>query len=543
MSLGALNKQNTYRFYPHLLILSVFIIVLLVSNPGFSLSTSTSKIKSTTSSFESSLVKTSNSPKVYFLDGSTRYLIENVDVYVDYIKLGPLRIVDQEYLESFSFGGALPNIVGSTSNSDVFLIKSGYKMRFSSCDSVADYGLQCSQNIKLSPSQLQMFSDGHVVSKLAKSSYNNAVYYIDGGEKRRIASMADLYALGVGDTITIVSDSMLNTLPEGDKVVTSGSLIKTADSVKVYAVSNWSESPSVLAVNSFYHTVDLGLSNNFTVVSNDQMEKYSIGSTLKTTVKCGSVTYVGTNGVLYEIEPALYDHFGFSSGDFLDIGEVCERLNISQTKMSRFIKYGVSIYRMDDGAKRKFSSYSAFAENGGESATIIPVSFSFANSLVTGSEIHATAPRGELEIAYDLHARVNSERAARGLPALAWNSYLYNNSRNWSIQMANSNSFAHSNLYPLLNTFYVAAENIGLAGAGAKSGAIHKAWMNSTGHRINLLGRNLDVVGIGVYCAPDGRMWVTQQFGRWPNSALPATFGPTPPLNPIVRNDGGGATC
>jgi uncharacterized protein YkwD len=154
---------------------------------------------------------------------------------------------------------------------------------------------------------------------------------------------------------------------------------------------------------------------------------------------------------------------------------------------------------------------------------------------------NSTGP--EANIAADMFSRVNAERAARGLPALAWNGSLANSARGWSVSMSQNNNFAHSNLYPLLQQFHTAAENIGLGGKGATSGAIHRAWMNSTGHRVNLLGRNLDVIGIGVYCAPDGRLWVTQQFGRWPNSALPSGFGPTPELNPIVRGDGGGPTC
>ena len=82
-----------------------------------------------------------------------------------------------------------------------------------------------------------------------------------------------------------------------------------------------------------------------------------------------------------------------------------------------------------------------------------------------------------------------------------------------------------------------------MGGQGTRAGAIHTAWMNSTGHRVNLLARNLDVIGIGVYCSADGKMWATQQFGRYVNSALPSGFGPTPPLNPITRGDGGGPTC
>ena len=149
----------------------------------------------------------------------------------------------------------------------------------------------------------------------------------------------------------------------------------------------------------------------------------------------------------------------------------------------------------------------------------------------------------EANIAADMFARVNAERRARGLSELQWNSGLANNARDWSVTMSRNNSFAHSNLYPLLQQFNTAAENIGLGGRGTRSGSLHNAWMNSTGHRVNLLARNLDVIGIGVYCAPDGRLWATQQFGRWPNSPLPSGFGPTPSVNPIVMGDGGGPTC
>ncbi len=160
----------------------------------------------------------------------------------------------------------------------------------------------------------------------------------------------------------------------------------------------------------------------------------------------------------------------------------------------------------------------------------------------SGTTVNNGTP-AENSIAADMFSRVNAERAARGLPALRWNGSLATNARNWSMSMSGSNNFAHSNLYPLLQQYQTAAENIGVGGSGTRSGAIHTAWMNSTGHRVNLLAPNLDVIGIGVYCAPDGRLWATQQFGRYPNSSLPSGFGPTPSANPIVMGDGGGPTC
>ena len=149
----------------------------------------------------------------------------------------------------------------------------------------------------------------------------------------------------------------------------------------------------------------------------------------------------------------------------------------------------------------------------------------------------------ETNIAQDMFNRANAERTARGLRALTWDNALAQNARNWSRSMSANNNFSHSNIYPLLQRFQTAAENIGVGGGGATSGAIHNAWMKSTGHRVNLLAPNLDVVGIGVFCGPDGRMWATQQYGRYVNSSLPSGFGSTPSQDPIVRGDGGGPRC
>ena len=109
--------------------------------------------------------------------------------------------------------------------------------------------------------------------------------------------------------------------------------------------------------------------------------------------------------------------------------------------------------------------------------------------------------------------------------------------------MKNGAGFRHSDLHPLLGRFHIAAEHIGTGPAGVTSGSMHVAWMKSTTHRVNLLAPNLEVVGVGVYCAPDGSLWVTQNFGRFPGSSLPWDFGPTPPQNPIVRNDSSGTGC
>ncbi|MFZ4514949.1 MAG: CAP domain-containing protein [Acidimicrobiia bacterium] len=149
----------------------------------------------------------------------------------------------------------------------------------------------------------------------------------------------------------------------------------------------------------------------------------------------------------------------------------------------------------------------------------------------------------EQRIAREMFNKLNGERVNRGLPTLTWDTALAQRATEWSSAMGNGEGFHHSSLQPLIGRFSIAAENIGTGPLGVTSGAMHVAWMQSTTHRVNLLAPNLEVVGIGVVCAPDGTMWATQNFGRFPTSALPWDFGPTPAQDPIAQPDRGGATC
>ncbi len=143
----------------------------------------------------------------------------------------------------------------------------------------------------------------------------------------------------------------------------------------------------------------------------------------------------------------------------------------------------------------------------------------------------------------DLFTRVNAERQARGLPALHYDARLATFARAWSATMSVS-GFRHSDIRRLFEgRFNFVGENIASAsGPGASAGAIHNMWMHSDGHRENLLAAAYDVIGIGVYCAPDGTMWATQNFGRHASlgNGPPLTL---PPANPIVRGDPGPFKC
>lgn len=110
----------------------------------------------------------------------------------------------------------------------------------------------------------------------------------------------------------------------------------------------------------------------------------------------------------------------------------------------------------------------------------------------------------------------NQERAKEGLKPLATDAALMNTARAKSADMSKNNYFSHTS--PTLGSpfdqmkakgiqYKAAAENIAMGQRTAEE--VVKGWMNSPGHRANIMNGNLTHIGIG-YDA-QGHYW-TQQF-------------------------------
>jgi uncharacterized protein YkwD len=107
-----------------------------------------------------------------------------------------------------------------------------------------------------------------------------------------------------------------------------------------------------------------------------------------------------------------------------------------------------------------------------------------------------------IEVEQLLIEATNAERARFGLPALEVDFNLMSTSRRHTAWMANSGAFRHGS-YPV-------AENIAL-GQESVSEAI-RSWMNSSGHRANILGSRYSKIGVAAYQGGNGKIYWTQQF-------------------------------
>jgi hypothetical protein len=139
--------------------------------------------------------------------------------------------------------------------------------------------------------------------------------------------------------------------------------------------------------------------------------------------------------------------------------------------------------------------------------------------LLPGLSAVAESPKLTSVAEQYLFAAANAERAQRGLRPLKWAPTLHQAAQRHADEMASRESISHQ--YPgeadLADRgriagarFTVISENVAEAWSAPE---IHDAWMQSPGHRANLLDPRVDAVGISVI-QRDGQLYAVEDFDR-----------------------------
>jgi uncharacterized protein YkwD len=152
---------------------------------------------------------------------------------------------------------------------------------------------------------------------------------------------------------------------------------------------------------------------------------------------------------------------------------------------------------------------------------------------------------------------LNSERAANGLPALAWSPALLASAHRHNLAMASANVLSHqvpgeatmgARISAAGVNWHYAAENIGYTTNRTTAGAVGLQQMMynekapNDGHRVNILSRSSRYVGIDVAVGPNGKMWLTEDFSdatsaaTGPTFVIPGHFNQNVPLRDIARS-------
>ena len=125
-----------------------------------------------------------------------------------------------------------------------------------------------------------------------------------------------------------------------------------------------------------------------------------------------------------------------------------------------------------------------------------------------------------------IYNKVNDERAKAGVPALTYNTVMQKYARIKSQDMGDKKYFSHEDLNGNLITtqmkkdgvsYKAWGENIAYIGGNVSADTLAQQfmtnWMNSSGHRENILSTKFSSIGVGVYKIGN-KVYATQEFYR-----------------------------
>lgn len=102
----------------------------------------------------------------------------------------------------------------------------------------------------------------------------------------------------------------------------------------------------------------------------------------------------------------------------------------------------------------------------------------------------------------------NEQRELKGRVGFVLDPYLIKYAQNHAEWMAQKNRMKHSDISVLIGTYSTAGENIAWNQSDEKEVVV--AWMNSSGHRANILNRSFTKVGFGLaYNSNNEPYWCT----------------------------------
>jgi uncharacterized protein YkwD len=130
------------------------------------------------------------------------------------------------------------------------------------------------------------------------------------------------------------------------------------------------------------------------------------------------------------------------------------------------------------------------------SANVIQVSHTVSSNPIVATDSGV----GGLEA--EIVAQTNAQRARYGLPPLSIDTGLMSTARRHCKWMASANSLQHTNA--------AVAENIAMGQSSATEAL--NSWMNSSGHRANILGGGYSTIGVAAFTSSSGQVFWCQQF-------------------------------
>lgn len=131
---------------------------------------------------------------------------------------------------------------------------------------------------------------------------------------------------------------------------------------------------------------------------------------------------------------------------------------------------------------------------------------------VTAPLVTAPAPAPTVSYADQVLALTNNERTSRGLRPVAFNSCADGYANSWAQALSIAGSLSHQALMPILSACGARSVGENVAYGNVTPVELVKMWMDSAGHRANILNAGFTHLGVGDVTTSSGRVYAVQVF-------------------------------
>lgn len=129
------------------------------------------------------------------------------------------------------------------------------------------------------------------------------------------------------------------------------------------------------------------------------------------------------------------------------------------------------------------------------------------------------ATPAEITYAAEVLRLTNIQRARHGKPALKLNLCARNRAERQAAAMRASTRLYHQSMSAIITQCRASAAAENVAYGNLTPQGMVNVWMNSPGHRANILSSNHTHMGVGAATTATGRVWAAQVFVRNPRAA------------------------
>lgn len=123
-----------------------------------------------------------------------------------------------------------------------------------------------------------------------------------------------------------------------------------------------------------------------------------------------------------------------------------------------------------------------------------------------------TGPTAVVSYADRVLALTNRERTSRGLRALSFSSCADGYANSWAGTLAAVGSLSHQALSPILTACRARGVGENVAYGNVTAEQLVQMWMDSAGHRANILNASFTHLGVGDVTTSSGRVYGVQVF-------------------------------